>query len=210
MGLPYGCQCDNQNGRGAANATGHTAKGLAMNSEFLPSPENLRKMLRYEADTGNLYWLPREEHLFASVRSFKTWNSRFSGKLAIHCINRRGYRSGDLCAVPVYAHRVIWAMQFGKWPEMFIDHINGVRADNRIENLRQTDRDGNAKNARIRSDNTSGHKGVSWNKWHKKWTAQIFVHGQNKHLGHYTEKEDAVKVVMEARQKWHGEFARHS
>ena len=88
------------------------------------------------------------------------------------------------------------------------DHINGNRLDNRMENLRLVNRAQNNMNKGLRSDNTSGHTGVSWDKLKGKWVVQIQVDGKNKHIGRYASKKDAINARIKAEEKYFGEYRR--
>lgn len=107
------------------------------------------------------------------------------------------------------AHRLAWFLAHGRWPEEDIDHINGDRSDNRIANLREASRSENLQNAAMRSDNTSGVKGVYFNKARGKWQAYIRLDGKQAYLGIFTELADASLAIHEAREKHHGTFANH-
>lgn len=87
-----------------------------------------------------------------------------------------------------------------------VDHINHDTLDNRKSNLRIVTHQQNMLNSSVNKNNTSGVKGVSWNKKYKKWNANIGFNGKNIYLGCYNDFEDAVKVREEAEIKYHGEF----
>jgi len=88
------------------------------------------------------------------------------------------------------------------------DHINGNKLDNRKENLRFCNGSQNMANQGKLSNNTSGYKGVTWDKLNKKWKSQIKVYGINIHLGRFINVEDAANAYKEAAIKYFGEFAR--
>lgn len=162
----------------------------------LPAPELLRKMLRYEPDTGKLFWRKRSEKMFSYA---KGWNVRFAGKEAFTALSVKGYLRGDVLGVSCRAHRVIWAIVHNEDPlHNQIDHVNGRRTDNRIENLRLVDHTGNCKNAKQRRDNTSGRTGVTWNRQKNKWQAYVNVFGKKKHLGLFPYKRDAIAARVRA------------
>jgi hypothetical protein len=84
-----------------------------------------------------------------------------------------GYISINVAGCKAYAHRLAWLYTYGEWPQGEIDHINRVRYDNRIENLRDVSRAENCHNNGKRGDNTTGRPGVFYNKRTKKWTMLI-------------------------------------
>ena len=108
-------------------------------------------------------------------------------------------------------HRMIFLYHHGYLtPGMEIDHIDGNPGNNRIDNLREVTRSQNMLNCKIRSNSKSGVKGVSWDKSNSKWKAEITIkEGKYGYLGRYTTLEEAEAVVKEAREKYHGEYARH-
>ena len=178
-----------------------------------PSPELLRKLLRYETETGKLFWRKRTVDMFRSGRQpaeniFAAWTSRWAGREAFISATGDGYKRGKIGAKPHKAHRVIWAIVHGAWPECEIDHINGDRSDNRIVNLRSVTRQENAKNQKVRSDNMSGVLGVSWNKRDKRWQPYIKANGKNKNLGSFRSKADAI-AARKAAEKEHGYHENH-
>jgi len=149
------------------------------------TPELLRKLLAYDPDTGALTWL---------FRSNAAFNARWAGTPAFTASTCRGYRRGRILHNHYYAHRVIWAMTHGAWPENVIDHINGVTDDNRIANLRAVTVQENQRNISMPINNTSGHMGVYWHKSVQKWQAQINVDNKHIHLGSFADKQDAVSA----------------
>ena len=172
----------------------------------LPSPELLRKILRYEPDTGKLFWRERSVDMFADSKhnaelACSAWNSRFAGKDALTAFNCNGYKTGSILNRCYLAHRIIWAMVYDEWPEN-IDHINGVRDDNRIQNLRSVSRSENNRNKKRQSNNASGVCGVNWHKQHSKWRAYIKADGKVKNLGYFTDFDDAVAARKEAEAEY--------
>jgi hypothetical protein len=106
----------------APNRNG-SRKDRVMAAKALPSPDVLRQLIRYEPETGRLFWKER----VAENRHGKTWNARHAGKEAFIQANAGGYKSGAIFDIRVSAHRVGWAMFTGEWPAGDIDNIN-VRA----------------------------------------------------------------------------------
>lgn len=184
-----------------------------MAPKALPSPEVLRQLLRYEPETGKLFWKERGTEWFADAR-YKAevnavwWNRKWSGAEALTADNGAGYRTGRVLGLKVKAHRVAFAIYHGKWPNGEVDHINGDTSDNRINNLRDATKSENMRNRALHSNNTSSIKGVSWRKDVKKWSAQIYVDRKQIHLGYFDDMEEAARVRAAAAAKYHGEFAR--
>jgi hypothetical protein len=99
------------------------------------------------------------------------------------------------------AHRLAWLYMYGEWPSRNIDHINRVKNDNRIENLRNVNQSVNTHNAKVRSNSKSGVSGVVWRADRKKWCARIKIGYKNIFIGNFDLKEDAVKARRNAEKK---------
>ena len=175
-----------------------------MTKQDLPSPELLRKLLRYEPETGKLFWLRRDILMFnlgpqKSKRACSVWNSRFSGKEAFTALNNSGYKNGTIFKKSLLAHRVIWAMVKNKWPEGQIDHINGERTDNRICNLQDVCPKQNSRNRKITKLNTTGVTGVTYCKRDKVYVSCIL----KKRIGSFKTLEEArsARLKKEAEYK---------
>ena len=160
------------------------------------TPEFLKSVLTYDPLSGSLTWKARAREMFSSDGAFKTWNSRFSGSDALSCVATTGYLHGRILGIGFLAHRVAWAIHSGRWPEHQIDHLNGNRKDNSILNIQEVSPEGNRKNARLRSDNTSGVCGVYWDKSLKKWRSAIGLSGKSIHIGIYQNKGDAINARL--------------
>ena len=106
-------------------------------------------------------------------------------------LNAKGYVSTEINGKFYRVHRLIFLYHHGYFPEQ-TDHINGIRDDNRISNLRDVSNQENHKNQKMYCTNTSGHMGVYWYKRNKKWGAQIPVDGKGISLGLFTNKQDAI------------------
>ncbi|MEP2955525.1 MAG: HNH endonuclease [Sulfitobacter sp.] len=171
-----------------------------MNKEDLLTAEVLRNLLRYEPETGKLFWQERPE-------GPQGWNTRYAGTEALRHVNSYGHCAGNIFGKNYYAHRVIWCMVTGAWPADVIDHINGDGADNRIENLREASCAQNQHNAKVRADNSSGFKGVAWDRRHQKWRAYITCDGKRRHVGLFSSPLEAHAAQCAAASKYHGEFA---
>lgn len=140
--------------------------------------------------TGKLFWKEAPESEFKLRRVYLAWNTRFAGKEAGTKLTN-GYLYISLKRKVTLAHRAIWAIVYGYWPEQ-VDHINHDRVDNRIINLRNVNNSENARNITLPSDNTSGRVGVYWFKQRGCWYGRIKVGEKNHHLGYFAKKEDAI------------------
>lgn len=123
--------------------------------------------------------------------------------------NSAGYLYLNVTGKTYPIHGIVFLMHYGYLPKM-IDHINGDRTDNRIENLRECNLTQNNCNTKKRLDNTSGYKNVGWHKKANKWAVQIQVNGKKKHIGIFEDLELADLVAQEARNKYHKGYARHA
>lgn len=107
-----------------------------------------------------------------------------------------------------YLHRVIMSRILNRelLPTEEVDHWNHIGTDNRRENLRLATPFENRCNTPLRKDNTSGFKGVYWDKLRRKWSAEITHKGKKLHLGRFDTKEEAFEAYCKAGQERHGEF----
>ena len=121
--------------------------------------------------------------------------------------NCRGYLQVGFEGNRVPAHRVVFALHHGYLPQQ-VDHINGIKTDNRIENLRAATNSENSRNVGLRSSNKSGVKGVYWNKQLKKWVASCRHDGKQHLVGAFRNLIDAADAISAYRAKHHGQFAR--
>jgi hypothetical protein len=173
------------------------------------NPEILHHLFGYNPEEGILYWLPRPQSMFKTYRTFKAWNSKNAGMPAYTAVNK-GYHYGRTMGNTFMAHRVIWLLQTGKWPDSEVDHIDGDRSNNKWENLRLATHSQNNMNKSALSNNTSGVKGVFWNKRIQKWQSQIGLNGKRIHLGYYENIKDAAAAYASASLRYHGEYGRPS
>jgi hypothetical protein len=132
-----------------------------------------------------------------------------SGAKVGGCVNRGGYKVMGFRNKNYLIHRIVYLMFHGYLPK-FIDHVDNDRVNNKLENLRPASPSQNLWNASLRPTNTSGCKGVSWHKKTKKWQVKLSVDRVLKHFGYFDDLELADLVAIEARTKYHGQFARHA
>lgn len=166
----------------------------------------LRECFTYDHATGSLIWCSRPPHHFSSPLGLKVYNSKILGKIAGR-LSGNGHLMIKIFDRKWLAHRVVWAICSGSYPTLEIDHINGVKTDNRIENLRLATSSQNACNKAISSRNTSGFKGAGRCKGG--YRATITYQKKFRHLGVFKTAEDAHEVYCLAADLLHGEFARH-
>jgi len=143
----------------------------------------------------------------SSYHKCHKWNSRYAGKEAFTTGDGLGYKHGSIWNRKIKAHRVIWCLVYGEWPDGKIDHISGDRADNRISNLRVVDDIENARNMARRYDNNSGCTGVSKFRC-SQWRARIHVNGEDKFLGLFDSKDEAI-AARQAAEKKYGHHINH-
>lgn len=156
--------------------------------------EKALRLFRYDEETGDLYW------------RVKGARNIVEGSL-VGGICPQGYRRVMHQKKSYAVHRLIWLMVHGEWPEQ-IDHINGIRDDNRLRNLRLADSVINGQNRKISNHNTSGIHGVSFHRPRGTWRARINVNGRRITLGYFTTKAEAV-VKRKMAEILHGYHPNH-
>ena len=159
--------------------------------------ERLREALDYNPGTG----------VFTRKATANINPKAQAGSVA-GSIATNGYRMIRVDTKRYCAHRLAWLYVFGVWPRAEIDHVNNQRDDNRLSNLREATRRENAANARLAVNNSSGVKGVSFDRWTGRWIAYAHVEGKMRNLGRFDNQADAARASYEARRKAFGEFAR--
>jgi hypothetical protein len=169
--------------------------------------ELLSKIIQYNPLTGMLKWLPRPPSMFPNNGTWKSWNSRCAGKFVL-CVDQIGYISTSILDKKYHAHRLAFFIHNGYMPEI-VDHVNGIKTDNRAINLRAANKSLNACNSKMRSDNTSGIKGVGWHSQTGKWRARVVFEGVEYSLGLFVDKLAAELVVKGKRAELHKEFAKN-
>lgn len=178
----------------------------------LPSPELLRKLLRYEPETGKLFWRERPADMFAYAKKPEqicaSWNGRHAEKQALNHLQKSGYLAGSVLGMPCRAHRVAFALYHGRWPDGQVDHVDHDRSNNCIGNLREVSNAQNAKNKKLSPRNNTGVTGVVFSKELGKYLSYICLSGKSKYLGCFETIEDATEARTQANQK-HGFHENH-
>lgn len=147
--------------------------------------EYLNSIIDYNKDSGLFIW-----------KKVRVKNQIKAGSVAGY-LDKKGYLRIQIDGKNYMAHKLAWLSEYGIIPEM-IDHINQVKSDNRIKNLRVVTASENAKNRKICSNNTSGCMGVTWNKSSRKWIARITIEGKRISLGRFIEYHSAVNARKNA------------
>lgn len=122
--------------------------------------------------------------------------------------NNEGYLKFYFQGRIVAVHRVVFLLEHGYCPD-YVDHINGDKSDNRVENLRDATNCQNTQNAKMSSKNTTGVKGVHKLKDGFGYQVYITANGKRKRFGTFKDFELAELVAVEARAKYHGKFANY-
>lgn len=171
---------------------------LCKRNERKLTAKRARTLLHYDPETGIFTW---------RVRRGGTANV---GAVAGYT-NDKGYRIIAIGSL-YRASRLAWLYMTGRWPEHEVDHVNGLKSDNRWCNLRNATHAQNSHNRKIHKNNTSRLKGVCASKIGPRvktpWGAKITVNGRNIYLGRFKTPEEAHAAYVEAAQRLHGEFAR--
>ena len=167
--------------------------------------ERLKLLLDYDPQTGHFTWKTRTVKTHFDV----IWNKRFSGKRAGHS-HKMGYIVLCVERAKIMAHQAAWAYQSGDMPAGDIDHVNGIKSDNRICNLRVATRSQNMANTSRRSSNTTGFKGVTMDRRTGRYIAAVHPNGKKRHLGVFDTAEAAHDAYVAGALKYYGEFARAS
>lgn len=157
--------------------------------------KRLKEVFRYSEESGFLSWRFRRGGVKAG---------RIAG-----CPNAAGYIQVTVDGKNYRAHRLIWLYVYGEFPEDQIDHINGIKDDNRIENLRAVTAQENHLNLRRRINNSSGFTGVYWNRKNIRWGAVIGIKGMPVHLGSFNPDFEGKMMALAARKNAEEEYGFH-
>lgn len=154
----------------------------------------LQELMHYDPETGVFTNIKaRKKISVGSIAGYTCW---------------RGYVHMTIDRKPYLAHRLAWLYMTGKWPDFEIDHENHKRNDNRFTNLVEKTTAQNNKNLSLRRTNKSGVTGVRWSPHAKAWIARIHADGKEYSLGHFANKDEAVRVRKQA-EKQHGFHPNH-
>ena len=154
--------------------------------------ETARQSLSYCPDTG----------VFIRLQSGRTRHCNVG--LPAGGATSTGYVTISVAGHSYKAHRLAWLICHGEWPSGQIDHINGIRTDNRLLNLRVVNNRENAENKRHATKlNKSGYLGVSWHKGQRKWRAEIKHKGKKIYLGTFATSEDAYEAYLQKKRSIH-------
>lgn len=147
--------------------------------------EDIHQLFRYDPNTGILTWSDK------CVKSNKVGSE--VGWVGL------GYHKVEVYGKTYQVHRIVWAYVYNEWPSKFIDHINGIRDDNRICNLRDVSQRENTCNRQMHRDGK--HPGYFYNKWEKRWDARISLGRKRYNLGLFDTEEQAAEAYRTAREE---------
>lgn len=165
----------------------------------LPSQKYLKECFDYDPESGVVTWKKRPRLHFQSDRIWLSFNAKHAGKEAFTMRDTFGYRRGKVSGSEYVSQRIVWKYMTGQDPSQEIDHVNGIRDDNRWCNLRCVSHSDNMKNTRKRSDNKTGVSGVTIKGG--RFCARVQSNGQRRHLGYFQTLSEAEAAVINARQK---------
>ncbi len=161
--------------------------------------DDLKRILHYNPETGIFTWREKTSN-YVKYEVGDTAN----------IVASHGYVQISIYGTHYLAHRLVWLYMFGFMPSKQIDHINMIRTDNRLINLRESSSSQNKCNSGVNSLNTSGIRGVSFEKSRNKWCATVQFEGVVYRLGRFDSKEAAADAYTNAAKKIHREFRHKS
>jgi len=170
----------------------------------LPAQDVLLQLLSYDPETGKLFWKERGVDWFVAKTASRSrslcalWNKRYAGSEAFTTISD-GYKTGSICGENFKAQRVIWKMNFGDDPEQ-IDHIDGDRSNNRLDNLRDVSAAENARNRCLAKNNKTGVIGVY--RWRQGRFSYWVAHLGGKNQAYFDNFEEAVAARKAAEREY--------
>ena len=149
----------------------------------------LKSILDFDPSSGIFYWKVKRPNINI-------------GDLANN-IGKNGYVRISIKNKKYYAHRLAWLYVYGEFPTNQIDHINRIRTDNRIQNLRDVKQSENVQNASIRKNKTVKSRGVALCKKTNKYRARIRLNGKEIYLGYFSTEEKAYAAYRHAAFTYH-------
>ena len=159
-------------------------------SDNILTQERLKELLSYDPETG------------VFVRIKQTSSNALIGDVAGNT-DSKGYRKIHINGKMFKLHRLVWLYITGEFPPSEIDHIDRNPLNNRFANLRVVTRSENMQNTSKYLNNTSGYKGVSYQKCRKKWYASIRINNVQKNLGRFPTPEEASAAYLAAQKIYH-------
>jgi hypothetical protein len=142
----------------------------------------INEYLQYDPETGVIIWIKPTS---TKIKNGQVAGSKDAyGYLVIH-VQGKNYK----------AHRLAWYLHYGKWPTNQIDHINGIRADNKISNLRNVTNQQNQLNRKGHRDKT--YKYYTFHKRFNKWQVRATINNRRKHFGYFETEKKARQFVLD-------------
>jgi len=179
----------------AALRRDHLLAQMMTKTKPLPPLEELQQLLDYDPETGVFRW--------------KVFRSNIRAGTIAGYSHGDGYICIEINHQKWFAHRLAWLFITKSDPgKLYIDHVNGIKSDNRALNLRLATKNQNGCNVGLDKANTSGFKGVCWHKVTGKWQASIRFGPRQYYLGLFPTPELAHMAYCKAAAELHGEFAR--
>lgn len=160
------------------------------------SQERLQDLFDYDPATGELV---RRVSVRGHGEQFVGGRPKSKHKNGYYCVN--------VDSVKFLYHRVVWAWHYGEWPDV-IDHADGDKTNNRVENLRACSQSQNLCNSQTPRDSKTGIKGVSANS-SGNWRARVGLHGKQYHLGSFGTPQEAAAVAAAFRERLHKNYTNH-
>jgi len=152
------------------------------------SQNELKSIFEYDPFTGTLRWKEKRSNIVQNSMA--------------GCIHGSGYKVVTIKSKTYKLHRIIWIMLFGEIPKGFyLDHINGNKIDNRLENLRLATNNQNQQNRPAPKNSSSGYRGVTWHKVANKWMARICHEKKRMTIGFFDTAEDAYEAYKQEAKK---------
>jgi hypothetical protein len=146
-----------------------------------------QELFNYDPETGNLYWK-------------RPTGARSVPGSIVGTLNFHGYYTVGIFGKKYKVHRIIWLYVYGYTPEHELDHINRIKTDNRISNLREVSHQCNLRNAKQHKSNTSGVTGINFDRRTSSWGSWITIDSKSRFLGRYSDYTEAVCIRLAVEQ----------